>query len=66
VALNKLTDRERRIIDMRYGLLDAITVPSKKWPDLGMTRAAARQIESEALRRLRTTDIGQHLRGLLE
>ena len=67
VALNKLTDRERRIIDMRYGLLDGRRRTLEEvGQDLGMTRERARQIESEALRRLRTTDIGQHLKDYLE
>ncbi len=67
VALNKLTDRERRIIDMRYGLLDGRRRTLEEvGRDLGMTRERARQIESEALRRLRTTDIGQHLKDYLE
>lgn len=66
-ALNKLTDRERRIIDMRYGLADGRRRTLEEvGQDLGMTRERARQIESEALRRLRTTDIGQHLKDYLE
>jgi RNA polymerase primary sigma factor len=67
VALNKLTERERRIIDMRYGLADGRRRTLEEvGQDLGMTRERARQIESEALRRLRTTDIGQHLKDYLE
>jgi len=31
-----------------------------------MTRERARQIEAEALRRLRSPDVGQHLRDYLE
>ena len=66
-ALNKLTERERRIIDMRYGLADGRRRTLEEvGQDLGMTRERARQIESEALRRLRTTDIGQHLKDYLE
>ena len=66
-ALNKLTDRERRIIDMRYGLADGRRRTLEEVGQvLGMTRERARQIESEALRRLRTTDIGQHLKDYLE
>jgi RNA polymerase primary sigma factor len=67
VALNKLSDRERRIIDMRYGLADGRRRTLEEvGQELGMTRERARQIESEALRRLRTTDIGQHLKDYLE
>jgi len=67
VALNKLSDRERRIIDMRYGLADGRRRTLEEvGQELGMTRERARQIESEALRRLRTTDIGQHLKDYLD
>jgi RNA polymerase primary sigma factor len=66
-ALNKLSERERRIIDMRYGLIDGRRRTLEEvGQELGMTRERARQIESEALRRLRTTDIGQHLKDYLE
>jgi RNA polymerase primary sigma factor len=66
-ALNKLSERERRIIDMRYGLVDGRRRTLEEvGQELGMTRERARQIESEALRRLRTTDIGQHLKDYLE
>ena len=33
---------------------------------LGMTRERARQIEAEALRRLRNLEAGQHLRDYLD
>jgi RNA polymerase primary sigma factor len=66
-ALEHLTERERRIIDLRYGLVDGQRRTLEEVGRvLGMTRERARQIEAEALRRLRHPDIGQHLRDYLE
>ncbi|NTW00818.1 MAG: sigma-70 family RNA polymerase sigma factor, partial [Oscillochloris sp.] len=59
VALNHLNERERRIIDLRYGLLDGRRRTLEEvGRALGMTRERARQIEAEALRRLRSPDVG--------
>ena len=66
-ALGHLSDRERRIIDLRYGLVDGQRRTLEEVGRvLGMTRERARQIEAEALRRLRAPEIGQHLRDYLE
>ena len=66
-ALDHLSERERRIIDLRYGLLDGQRRTLEEVGRvLGMTRERARQIEAEALRRLRAPDVGQHLRDYLE
>ncbi len=66
-ALSHLSDRERRIIDLRYGLMDGQRRTLEEVGRvLGMTRERARQIEAEALRRLRQPDVGQHLRDYLE
>jgi RNA polymerase primary sigma factor len=66
-ALGHLNERERRIIDLRYGLVDGQRRTLEEvGKALGMTRERARQIEAEALRRLRQPDIGQHLRDYLE
>lgn len=66
-ALEHLSERERRIIDLRYGLVDGQRRTLEEVGKvLGMTRERARQIEAEALRRLRAPDIGQHLRDYLE
>jgi RNA polymerase primary sigma factor len=67
MALGHLNDRERRIIDLRYGLADGQRRTLEEVGRvLGMTRERARQIEAEALRRLRTPEVGQHLRDYLE
>jgi len=66
-ALDHLNERERRIIDLRYGLVDGRRRTLEEvGRALGMTRERARQIEAEALRRLRSPDVGQHLRDYLE
>lgn len=66
-ALNHLSERERRIIDLRYGLADGQRRTLEEvGRALGLTRERARQIEAEALRRLRQPEIGQHLRDYLE
>ena len=66
-ALEHLNERERRIIDLRYGLADGQRRTLEEVGRvLGMTRERARQIEAEALRRLRAPDVGQHLRDYLE
>jgi RNA polymerase primary sigma factor len=66
-ALDHLSERERRIIDLRYGLVDGQRRTLEEVGKvLGMTRERARQIEAEALRRLRTPEVGQHLRDYLE
>jgi len=67
VALAHLNERERRIIDLRYGLADGQRRTLEEvGKALGMTRERARQIEAEALRRLRQPEVGQHLRDYLE
>jgi RNA polymerase primary sigma factor len=66
-ALGHLNERERRIIDLRYGLADGQRRTLEEvGRALGMTRERARQIEAEALRRLRAPEVGQHLRDYLE
>ena len=58
-ALQHLSERERRIIDLRYGLADGQRRTLEEVGKvLGMTRERARQIEAEALRRLRAPRSG--------
>jgi RNA polymerase primary sigma factor len=66
-ALAQLSERERRIIDLRYGLADGRRRTLEEvGRTLGMTRERARQIEAIALRRLRDLDVGRRLRDYLE
>jgi RNA polymerase primary sigma factor len=53
-ALGSLTERERRVIELRYGIANSrehtLDEVGKR---LGVTRERARQIEAQAMRRLR-------------
>ncbi len=56
-ALSPLTDRQRAIVQMRYGLNGGQPMTLEAAGKvLGVTRERARQIEQEALRRLREPD----------
>ena len=66
-ALDQLSERERRIIDLHYGLTDGRRrTLAEVGKLLGMSRERARQIEAEALGRLRSLEVGRHLREYLE
>jgi RNA polymerase primary sigma factor len=66
-ALQQLTDRERKILNLRYGILDGRhRTLEEVGREMGMTRERARQIEAEALRRLRNSEASSHLRDYLE
>jgi RNA polymerase primary sigma factor len=65
-ALDELTERERKVLSLRYGLLDdQYRTLEEVGKAIGMTRERARQIEAEALRKLRLSEIGRHLRDYL-
>jgi RNA polymerase primary sigma factor len=65
-VLNELTERERRILDLRYGLTDGC---SRTLEDVGreynVTRERIRQIEAKALRKLRHPTRRSKLEGFL-
>lgn len=53
-ALDELPERERRALELRYGLVDGKNRTLEKiGQELGVTRERARQLEAQALRRLR-------------
>ena len=53
-ALETLTDREEKVLRMRYGLLDGRNYTLEEvGKEFGVTRERIRQIESKALRKLR-------------
>ena len=53
-ALERLTDREEKVLRMRYGLLDGKNYTLEEvGKEFGVTRERIRQIESKALRKLR-------------
>ena len=65
-ALNQLNERERRVLALRYGIMDGrFRTLEEVGKEIGMTRERARQIESEALSHLRTSPFGSHLRDYL-
>ncbi|RRR78121.1 MAG: sigma-70 family RNA polymerase sigma factor [Candidatus Viridilinea halotolerans] len=66
-ALNDLPERERKILQMRYGLLDGQRRTLEEiGVAFGITRERTRQIEADALRRLRHPSVGMRLQGYLE
>lgn len=63
IALSTLTDREQRILRLRFGLGERTDHTLEEvGRDFSLTRERIRQIESRALSRLRETSELQHLR----
>ena len=66
-ALDKLTDRERKIIVLRFGLEDGrFRTLEEVGREFGVTRERIRQIEAKALRKLRHPSRSKKLRDYLE
>ncbi len=66
-ALNKLTERERKILVLRFGLEDGrFRTLEEVGREFGITRERIRQIEAKALRKLRHPSYSRKLRGYLE
>jgi RNA polymerase primary sigma factor len=64
-VLNTLTPRERRVLQLRFGLIDAHELTLQEVGQrLGVTRERIRQIETKALRKLRHPSRSQKLRDL--
>ncbi len=65
--LDSLPPREARILQLRYGLLDGqyLTL-NEVGQKMGVTRERVRQIEAQALRRLRTPNIQKALHAYLD
>ena len=66
-SLFRLTERERRIIILRYGLDDGrFRTLEEVGKEFGITRERIRQIEAKALRKLRHPSYSRKLRGYLD
>ncbi|MBS3753407.1 MAG: sigma-70 family RNA polymerase sigma factor [Anaerolineales bacterium] len=66
-ALSELPPRETRILEMRYGLVDGRTLTlNEVGKKMGVTRERIRQIEAQALRRLRNPRIQDKLESYLD
>ena len=66
-AFRDLTQRERKILEMRFGLLDGYSHTLEEIGNIyQVTRERIRQIEAKALRKLRHPTRIHHLRGFLE
>ncbi len=66
-VLERLPPREARILQLRYGLLDGQThTLNEVGRKMGVTRERVRQIEAQALRRLRSFGIRQELHAYIE
>ncbi|MCA9974541.1 MAG: sigma-70 family RNA polymerase sigma factor [Anaerolineales bacterium] len=64
--LDQLTPREARILRLRYGLQDGESRTSKGVGEMfGLSRERIRQLEKEALRKLRHPNFAGHLRQYL-
>ena len=66
-ALLDLPERERRVLELRYGLQDGkLRTLEEVGETFGITRERTRQIEAEAMRQLRLPAVGEKLHGYLE
>jgi len=66
-VLTSITERERKILEMRFGLVDGYGHTLEEIGNIyNVTRERIRQIEAKALRKLRHPTRAHHLRGFLE
>jgi RNA polymerase primary sigma factor len=66
-VLTSLSERERKILEMRFGLIDGYGHTLEEIGNLyTVTRERIRQIEAKALRKLRHPTRAHHLHGFLE
>jgi RNA polymerase primary sigma factor len=66
-ALDELTPREKRILQLRFGLKDGhARTLEEVGQEFAVTRERIRQIEAKAIRKLRRPSVRRQLRGYLE
>jgi RNA polymerase primary sigma factor len=66
-VLTTLNQRERKILEMRFGLVDGYGRTLEELGNVyGVTRERIRQLEARALRKLRHPTRARHLHGFLE
>lgn len=59
-AFKELTDREAKILELRYGLVDGKPRTLEEVADIfGVTRERVRQVEAKAIKKLRKRKISQ-------
>ena len=65
--LGTLSDRERKVIELRFGLRDGVARTLEEvGHEFNVTRERIRQIEAKALRRMKSDEIAQALKDYLE
>ena len=66
-ALDTLTDRERKVIELRFGLIDGqARTLEEVGKEFKVTRERIRQIEAKALRKLRHPSRSRKLKDFLQ
>ena len=66
-ALSTLSDRERKVLELRFGLIDGRTRTLEEvGKEFNVTRERIRQIEAKALRKLRQPSRSRRLKDYLE
>jgi RNA polymerase primary sigma factor len=64
--LGGLSDRERKVIELRFGLKDGVTRTLEEvGHEFNVTRERIRQIEAKALKRMKSEEVSQTLRDYL-
>ena len=65
--LDDLQDRERRVLELRFGLQDGVTRTLEEvGREFGVTRERIRQIEAKALKKLKIASTEKQLRDYIE
>ena len=67
-VLNQLNDRERKVISMRFGLLDdnSDRTLEEIGAELNVTRERVRQMEASAIKKLKHPKVGRQLKSYVE